>query len=316
MGDSIATNLFMVGYAYQRGLLPLSEAAIVKAIELNGAAVESNKRSFRWGRLAAVEPEKVAALAVPRALPDSQRLSASLDEIIERRVQLPDRLPGRRLRQALRRPGRAVRARQRPRRCPGITALTEAVARYYFKLLAIKDEYEVARLYAESDFSAARRRAVRGRLQADLPPRAAALQQARSGDRRAAKIDLRPVDDEGVRRAREAAPVSRQRAGRLRPVRRAPARARADRRLRGDARTRSSTRLTPANHGTAVELARSRSTSAATATSGRAPAGRQGARGRPARRVPVARAGAGAGSGSRRGLTPSSLRCLRGGNGR
>ena len=56
MGDSIATNLFMVGYAYQRGLLPLGEAAILRAIELNGAAVESNKQSFRWGRLAAVDP--------------------------------------------------------------------------------------------------------------------------------------------------------------------------------------------------------------------------------------------------------------------
>ena len=56
MGDSIATNLFMVGYAYQRGLIPVGEAAILKAIELNGAAVESNKQSFHWGRLAAVDP--------------------------------------------------------------------------------------------------------------------------------------------------------------------------------------------------------------------------------------------------------------------
>ncbi len=56
MGDSIATNLFMVGYAYQRGLIPVSEAAILKAIELNGAAIESNTTSFKWGRLAAVEP--------------------------------------------------------------------------------------------------------------------------------------------------------------------------------------------------------------------------------------------------------------------
>ncbi len=56
MGDSIATNLFMVGYAYQRGLLPVGEAAILRAIELNGAAVESNKQSFNWGRLAAIDP--------------------------------------------------------------------------------------------------------------------------------------------------------------------------------------------------------------------------------------------------------------------
>ena len=86
MGDSIATNLFMVGYAYQRGLLPLSEASILRAIELNGAAVESNKQSFHWGRLAAVDPQHVIAAAIPAAKPDSQRLSNSLDEIIARRA--------------------------------------------------------------------------------------------------------------------------------------------------------------------------------------------------------------------------------------
>src|SRR6185295_13595786 len=83
MGDSIATNLFMVGFAYQRGLLPVGEAALLRAIELNGTAVESNKQSFRWGRLAAVEPEKVIAAAIPASKPESQRLSESLDELIE-----------------------------------------------------------------------------------------------------------------------------------------------------------------------------------------------------------------------------------------
>ncbi len=152
MGDSIATNLFMVGYAYQRGLIPLSEAAILKAIELNGTAVESNKRSFAWGRLAAVEPDRVATLAVPRALPDSQRLSASLDEVVERRVRFltdyQDAAYARRYADLVTR----VRAAE-AEAMPGITELAEAVARYYFKLLAIKDEYEVARLYAESDFA-------------------------------------------------------------------------------------------------------------------------------------------------------------------
>jgi indolepyruvate ferredoxin oxidoreductase len=72
MGDSIATNLFMVGFAYQRGLLPVSEAAILRAIELNAAAIEANKQSFRWGRLAAVDPARVSAAAIPAALPESQ----------------------------------------------------------------------------------------------------------------------------------------------------------------------------------------------------------------------------------------------------
>ena len=154
MGDSIATNLFMVGYAYQRGLLPVGEAAILRAIELNATAIESNKQSFRWGRLAAVDPARVAAAAIPSARPESQRLSESLEEIIARRAEYPDRLSGRRVREALRRFRRATCARRRTAKVPGATALTEAVARYYFKLLAVKDEYEVARLYAETDFAA------------------------------------------------------------------------------------------------------------------------------------------------------------------
>ncbi len=141
MGDSIATNLFMVGYAYQR-----------RAIELNGQAIESNTQSFNWGRLAAVDPERVAAAAVPaEAKPDSQRLSQSLDEMIERRAQFlteyQDAAYAKRYTELV----AQVRAAE-SRAMPGITELSEAVARYYFKLLAIKDEYEVARLYAESDF--------------------------------------------------------------------------------------------------------------------------------------------------------------------
>ncbi len=153
MGDSIATNLFMVGYAYQRGLIPVSESAILKAIELNGAAVDSNVLSFRWGRLAAVEPSKVAEAAVPaRAKPESQRLSQSLDETIERRVRfLTDYQDAA---YAQRYATLVAKVREAEARVmPGITELTEAVARYDFKLLAIKDEYEVARLYAESDFA-------------------------------------------------------------------------------------------------------------------------------------------------------------------
>jgi indolepyruvate ferredoxin oxidoreductase len=151
MGDSIATNLFMVGYAYQRGLLPIGEAAILRAIELNGAAVESNRQSFRWGRLAAVDPAKVAAAAIPAVKPESQRLSQSLDELIERRraflTEYQDAAYAARYTDLVAKVRAAEAIRQ-----PGASDLAEAVARYYFKLLAIKDEYEVARLYAETDF--------------------------------------------------------------------------------------------------------------------------------------------------------------------
>ena len=151
MGDSIATNLFMVGYAYQRGLLPLSEASILRAIELNAAAVESNKQSFQWGRLAAVDAQHVVDAAIPEAKPESQRLSTSLDEIIARRAEFltgyQDAAYARRYTDFVAKV-RAVEAQKMPEK----TALTEAVARYYFKLLAIKDEYEVARLYTDGEF--------------------------------------------------------------------------------------------------------------------------------------------------------------------
>jgi indolepyruvate ferredoxin oxidoreductase len=153
MGDSIATNLFMVGFAYQRGLLPVGEGAIMRAIELNGASIESNRQSFRWGRLAAVDPARVSAAAIPNEKPASQVLSTSLDEAIARRAafltQYQDAAYAKRYTDFVER----VRAAESAK-LSGATALAEAVARYYFKLLAIKDEYEVARLYAETDFAA------------------------------------------------------------------------------------------------------------------------------------------------------------------
>jgi indolepyruvate ferredoxin oxidoreductase len=151
MGDSIATNLFMVGYAYQRGLIPVTEPAIMKAIELNGAAIESNKLAFRWGRLAAVDPAKVAAAAMPRqGKPESLRLSESLDEMIARRVKFltdyQDAKYAERYPRSSRKCARPKRARCRHHRAhrSGRALLLQA--------LAIKDEYEVARLYAETDF--------------------------------------------------------------------------------------------------------------------------------------------------------------------
>jgi indolepyruvate ferredoxin oxidoreductase len=153
MGDSIATNLFMVGFAYQRGLLPVGEAALLRAIELNGTAVESNKQSFRWGRLAAVDPARVSAAAIPSAKPDSQRLSESLDEIVARRAEFLTSYQDAAF--AARYTDFVARVRvAEAAKVAGTTSLTEAVARYYFKLLAIKDEFEVGRLYAETDFAA------------------------------------------------------------------------------------------------------------------------------------------------------------------
>ncbi|MGL1831998.1 indolepyruvate ferredoxin oxidoreductase family protein [Rhodocyclaceae bacterium SMB388] len=152
LGDSIATNLFMLGYAWQKGLVPLSGDAILRAIEINGAAVEANKAAFTWGRRAAVDLASVSELAKPKTgTPEHHKLSTSLDEVISRRkAQLTEyqdaAYAGRYLKLVER-----VRAAEN-RVAPGITLLTEAVARGYHKLLAYKDEYEVARMYADSDF--------------------------------------------------------------------------------------------------------------------------------------------------------------------
>ncbi len=226
MGDAIAANLFMLGYAWQRGLVPLSFDSIMRAVELNGAAIEMNKTAFAWGRLAAIDPDAVfdaagvvrnaptAAESTPGALQslppgewestewgstsapksaraedelrhlpahadasllpsgeggaqrrmregeqdnveflplDDSRLSRSLDELISRRAafltEYQDAGYAKRYTDFVAR----VRAAEQAK-APGSTDLSEAVARYFFKLMAYKDEYEVARLYTSGDF--------------------------------------------------------------------------------------------------------------------------------------------------------------------
>ena len=152
LGDSIATNLFMLGYAWQKGLVPLSQEAINQAIELNGVAVEANKRAFRWGRRAAHDLAAVEASVAPAAEPQSHHLSQSLDELVARRVDFltgyQNAAYGRRYQALVERLRKAEKEK-----APGFTGLAEAVARYCFKLLAVKDEYEVARLYSGREFA-------------------------------------------------------------------------------------------------------------------------------------------------------------------
>jgi indolepyruvate ferredoxin oxidoreductase len=153
MGDSIATNLFMVGYAYQKGLIPLSAAAILEAIEANKMAVDFNKTSFLWGRRAAHDLAAVERFATPveKGIAGSHRLSRSLDELIARRVEeltaYQDAAYARRYTALVERVREAEQAS-----APKQSRLAEAVARYYYKLLAYKDEYEVARLYTDGEF--------------------------------------------------------------------------------------------------------------------------------------------------------------------
>lgn len=208
LGDAIAANLFILGYAWQRALVPISFDALMRAIELNGAAIEMNKTAFAWGRLAAIDPRAVAeaagvvrkvptaAEATPHDLPhlkpgewegnewgatsapratrkedelrhvpakaadgdgvaflplDDLRLSRSLDELIARRVAFltdyQDAAYAKRYSDFV---AKVREAEQK--KAPGSTDLAEAVARYFFKLMAYKDEYEVARLYTSGEF--------------------------------------------------------------------------------------------------------------------------------------------------------------------
>jgi len=155
LGNSIGANIFMVGYAYQLGALPLSAESIEKAIELNGEAVPMNLAAFQFGRRAAHDLLSVEALVKPptELASDARRLSQSFDETVARRVEFLTAYQnadyGARYKALVDQVQAAEAAK-----APGKTGLADAVARYLFKLMAYKDEYEVARLYAETDFLA------------------------------------------------------------------------------------------------------------------------------------------------------------------
>ena len=152
-GASVGANIFLVGYAYQLGAIPLAGASIERAIELNGEAVDMNKAAFEWGRRAVVEPAVVEALVkpAPEATSDARTLSQSFDEVVARRVAFLTAYQNAAYAARYRRLVEKTQAAETAR-APGKTGLADAVARYLFKLMAYKDEYEVARLYSDSAF--------------------------------------------------------------------------------------------------------------------------------------------------------------------
>ena len=151
MGDAIATNLFLLGYAWQKGLVPVSHDGLMRAIELNGVAIDMNSRAFLWGRRAAHAPDKVERFARPAEIVPIRTID--LDDIVATRVEVltayQDKAYAARYRALV------VKVREAELQVTGnarSARLTEAVARNYFKLLAYKDEYEVARLYSDPGF--------------------------------------------------------------------------------------------------------------------------------------------------------------------
>jgi len=182
-GDSIAANVFLLGYAYQLGSVPIGAAAMEQAIELNGAAVEVSKRAFRFGRLAAHDMSAVermigsATLAAPKA--------QTLDDVVAYRATqltgyqnaaLADRYRSR----------VALTAEAERKKAAGRTGLAEAAARGYYKLLAYKDEYEVARLFTDPAFEKAlsEQFETRGKLEFHLAPPLIARRDKTTGEPR------------------------------------------------------------------------------------------------------------------------------------
>ncbi|ARP96695.1 indolepyruvate ferredoxin oxidoreductase family protein [Bordetella genomosp. 13] len=170
LGDAIYANPLMMGYAYQKGWLPLGEAALRRAIELNGQQVPNNLAAFAWGRRAAHDLAEVQRLiGAPAAsagqaaddgivevrrgqgaVVDFKRPAGELDELVARRkaflTDYQNAAYADRYAELVERVARAERD------ATGTTRLATAVAHYYFKLMAYKDEYEVARLYTDGEF--------------------------------------------------------------------------------------------------------------------------------------------------------------------
>ena len=145
----------LLGFACQKGLLPVSLASLEQAIEMNGVAVSYNLKVFRIGRLLAADPQKLRELGGSgKLLRDSLRLSDSLDQLIERRVAdltaYQDAAYAQRYLSRI----NALRARERAQ-APGRESVSQAVAKNLYKLMAIKDEFEVARLFADGSFEKA-----------------------------------------------------------------------------------------------------------------------------------------------------------------
>ncbi|MGI3125556.1 indolepyruvate ferredoxin oxidoreductase family protein [Nitratireductor sp. PBL-C9] len=146
MGDTVFANVMMLGFAWQKGLVPVSLNALTQAIVLNGVAIEKNHRAFLIGRLAAEKPDAVKGLLDPKPQADG-----TLDEIVTRRETFLTDYQNAAYAARYRHLVDRVRAAEAPF---GSDAVSRAVARSLFKLMAYKDEYEVARLHTQTGFSA------------------------------------------------------------------------------------------------------------------------------------------------------------------
>jgi indolepyruvate ferredoxin oxidoreductase len=183
MGDAIAGNMFMLGFAFQKGLVPLQLESIERAIDLNAVAVRMNKEAFAWGRRAAHDLEAVAKIAFPaEPVPLARPAAKSLTDIIALRVKDLTAYQNRKYAERYERLVGEVR-RIEGEKGKGKTGLAEAVARNLYKLMAYKDEYEVARLYTDGTFLKQLREQFQGEytMKFHLAPPLLAPRDARTG---------------------------------------------------------------------------------------------------------------------------------------
>ncbi len=149
LGDSITSNLFLLGYALQQGLIPVSLHALQQAIEMNGVAVELNFRALNWGRLAAVDLAQVEKAAGPGL--DREPLT-EIDDIINDRVARLEQYQSAAYADRYRKQLAKLKAAEEDKSFNEDFALSKTVAKSLYKLMAYKDEYEVARLYSDGEF--------------------------------------------------------------------------------------------------------------------------------------------------------------------
>jgi len=184
LGDTLAANLVVLGHAWQQGLVPVSLAALERAIGLNGVAVGLNRAAFRLGRLAAADP---AATSRPTPAPES--LAAQVDRLAAHLTQYRDAALAARYRALVAR----VEAAERALGPAGdALALTRAVATQYARLLAVKDEYEVARLLGEPAFRAAIAAQFEGAFRLRLHFGGLPLRRSQGSDGRLRKVSSLP----------------------------------------------------------------------------------------------------------------------------
>jgi indolepyruvate ferredoxin oxidoreductase len=148
MGDSIYTNPMMLGYAWQKGWIPLGHESLIRAIELNAVQIDNNKAAFEWGRRAAHDWARVEKLLTPVQVLQFKKRE-TLDDLVARRVEFLTAYQD----AAYAAQYQAFVHKVRDAEAAfGKTVLAESVARYLFKLMAYKDEYEVARLHTDTAF--------------------------------------------------------------------------------------------------------------------------------------------------------------------